>query len=628
MDDITLKRVTPNLITKSPQQMNSQFSASYQATDLKNTVKSENLSCSENAPLQTDKNSTLRVSNSSPSPIFVDTVPLAGTFYQTRECEKFLLECNPNVVDVRTTLSHFVHPLIAKPLETAIGNISETEVLKSAKLIFIKDFLKKVKAFDINKKHIVEIAFICNNRLSEIVLRQMIKGRGYKTTFLERRGFKETAHGIVVCCSNFERDQQQIELPNYGQTLSIIIVVDIGATTKKTLSKISASPLHHRIKMVDLFCIDTPESRLQEYSSLYPNAITPYDRLYKLYPSVYEYVFGRPSRHNSDHDVMLWNTKVATHLCQWLFDNFNNTYQFDWCSRDPWIIEFYFSYTPPSLSPANPKRPISCERQSEPVNLRNTRYSAAYTHPVSENNQRALRRPYQEKRTHLPDPSENFKKRIKKEPNEENQLAPIPSRDPRLRKQPVLKQFNVRQEEIRREEANNVETLHVEKGQENLQEEAIWMAGFGMSEGRRAQFMVASLGCEEIRREEALKEKKLQEKIHAEAREAKVRLEKIRQEELKHMERIKEEIRQEEIRRAREELRREEKRLEEEKREEIKYEEVNPVAIMHTEVNMEFSKTPNSMTTAKTETEEEDEYSQAIKKALEQFEEEIQKLMK
>jgi hypothetical protein len=41
----------------------------------------------------------------------------------------------------------------------------------------------------------------------------MIKGRGYKTTFLERRGFKETAHGIVVCCSNFERDQQQIELP-------------------------------------------------------------------------------------------------------------------------------------------------------------------------------------------------------------------------------------------------------------------------------------------------------------------------------------------------------------------------------------------------------------------------------
>lgn len=186
----------------------------------------------------------------------------------------------------------------------------------------------------------------------------------------------------------------------------------------------------------------------------------------------------------------------------------------------------------------------------------------------------------------------------------------------------------MRQEEIRREEANNVETLHVEKGQENLQEEAIWMAGFGMSEGRRAQFMVASLGCEEIRREEALKEKKLQEKIHAEAREAKVRLEKIRQEELKHMERIKEEIRQEEIRRAREELRREEKRLEEEKREEIKYEEVNPVAIMHTEVNMEFSKTPNSMTTAKTETEEEDEYSQAIKKALEQFEEEIQKLMK
>lgn len=59
----------------------------------------------------------------------------------------------------------------------------------------------------------MEIAFICNNRLSEIVLRQMIKGRGYKTTFLEKRGFKETAHGIVVCCSNFERDQQQIELP-------------------------------------------------------------------------------------------------------------------------------------------------------------------------------------------------------------------------------------------------------------------------------------------------------------------------------------------------------------------------------------------------------------------------------
>lgn len=186
----------------------------------------------------------------------------------------------------------------------------------------------------------------------------------------------------------------------------------------------------------------------------------------------------------------------------------------------------------------------------------------------------------------------------------------------------------MRQEELRREEANNVETLHVEKGQENIQEKAIWMSGFGMSEGRRAQFMVASLGCEEIRRKEALKEKKLQEKIRAEAREAKVRLEKIRQEELKYMERIKEEIRQEEIRRAREELRREEKRLEEEKREEIKYEEVNPVAIMHTEVNMEFSKTPNSMTTAKAETEEEDEYSQAIKKALEQFEEEIQKLMK
>jgi hypothetical protein len=69
-----------------------------------------------------------------------DCVPIAATQHQLQAYEKFISKCNKSQERVETALRYFLYPALMPNSESGF------EMEKSGKMIFIKEFLREIKA--------------------------------------------------------------------------------------------------------------------------------------------------------------------------------------------------------------------------------------------------------------------------------------------------------------------------------------------------------------------------------------------------------------------------------------------------------------------------------------------------
>lgn len=67
-------------------------------------------------------------------------VPIAATQHQLQAYEKFISKCNKSQERVETALRYFLYPALMPNSEPGF------EIEKSGKMIFIKEFLREIKA--------------------------------------------------------------------------------------------------------------------------------------------------------------------------------------------------------------------------------------------------------------------------------------------------------------------------------------------------------------------------------------------------------------------------------------------------------------------------------------------------
>ncbi|KAI9282659.1 hypothetical protein BY458DRAFT_486361 [Sporodiniella umbellata] len=299
-----------------------------------------------------------------PDPITLNCVPIAATDYQTNVYEEFIVRCNLNADYIGTAVSYFVHPMIALPQTETIGNISEKDLTQSGKLMFIKDFLKFLKAAATTKP--LEVAFVCSNEVTETVLRQMIKGRGYKTTDLVTRGFFKGAFGLVASTANPGKKDKQSS--NQGNTIGLIMVADSGISIEDVIPNQNVCRELHTKKTLYLNCIDTPEMKLHNYRAINPRSLTPFDYLSKLKKEDFEALFKKSSRRTPPEKVVMWNNYVATDIVNWTIDYPSvKDYRFNFCNSNREMIEFYFNFKSSPVVPSKHLDPKSRARLASTV---------------------------------------------------------------------------------------------------------------------------------------------------------------------------------------------------------------------------------------------------------------------
>ncbi|CEI97676.1 hypothetical protein RMCBS344292_11806 [Rhizopus microsporus] len=329
MGEISIKKVAPNL---DPRGVDNESTRTFYAEEFKKLSK-ENSACavSSNQHMeQQDMTATINLED-----IPTGCLPLAVLPSEIAAFEKFMMK--PNVQDERiwTALGCFMHPSVAKALDN-VGSVSASELEEHSKLKFLIRFFKEIQTI----REDVEIAIMCSNKTSEKILINAIKGRGFKITKLQCRGFSSDAHGLVFCHSRRQVQQKQRDIPNPGYTIDLVLIVEVPVDTDAYFPKLFNE---RPVRVVQLACVGSPEIRLyniQELLRKHSRTLLPHTTLRDVSLLIYKQVFTRKNLYNLVKIVSQWNSVVTESLLRWFVDGREKHYRFQAFDQNRRLLEY------------------------------------------------------------------------------------------------------------------------------------------------------------------------------------------------------------------------------------------------------------------------------------------------
>ncbi|CEG83777.1 hypothetical protein RMATCC62417_17652 [Rhizopus microsporus] len=450
MGEISIKKIAPNL---DPRGVDNESTRTFYAEEFKKLSK-ENSACVVSPSQHMEQQEMAATINLEDIP--TDCLPIAILPSEIAAFEKFMMKPNVQDEQIWTTLGCFMHPSVAEALDN-VGSVSASELEEHSKLKFLIRFFKEIQTI----REDVEIAIMCSNKTSEKILINAIKGRSFKITRLQNRGFPNDAYGLVFCHSRRQVQQKERDIPNRGYTIDLVLLVEVPIDTNAYLPKLFKE---RPVRIIQLACVGSPEIRLynvQELLRKHSRTLLPRTTLRGMPPLIYKQVFTRKNLYNLARVVSQWNSVVTETLLRWFVDGRETHYRFQAFDQNRRLLEYLESAR---NSGSNPSSLASSPRLSSGHSSSHTDSAKrAYSpdHMSSKYQERDIKR---SRASSSPPRDSRLSQQRHADPRQSSM-----SRDPRIRLQQQQQEQMQSQREI--QQAEQVRQLQREQQRQELEQQ-------------------------------------------------------------------------------------------------------------------------------------------------------------